>query len=100
MAKGSTNTEFRDQLCARVRRLRLEKRHPSGKPYTTADMAAALQIPAENYRKYENRTPMPHHLIEPFALIVGRDVSYVLTGKSPLLVKTQPREISRTGTDG
>jgi hypothetical protein len=44
-------------------------------------MATALGIPPERYRKYEYRSPLPHYLLERFALIVGRDVEYVLTGK-------------------
>jgi hypothetical protein len=48
--------------------------------WTAAQMATALGVPAERYRKYEYRSPLPHYLIERFALIVGRDVEYVLTG--------------------
>ena len=44
-------------------------------------MATALGVPAERYRKWEYRSAMPHYLIERFALIVGRDIEYVLTGK-------------------
>jgi hypothetical protein len=45
-------------------------------------MATALGIPAERYRKYEYRTPLPHYLLERFALIVGRDIEYLLLGKT------------------
>lgn len=44
-------------------------------------MATALGVPAERYRKYEYRSPLPHYLLERFALIVGRDVEYLLTGR-------------------
>jgi hypothetical protein len=44
-------------------------------------MATALGVPAERYRKYEYRSPLPHYLIERFALIVGRDIEFILTGK-------------------
>lgn len=66
---------FDDALCARVHRLRNER------GWTAQQMATALGVPAERYRKWEYRSPMPHYLIERFALIVGRDVEYVLTGK-------------------
>ena len=66
---------FNDNICARVHRLRNER------GWTAQQMATALGVPAERYRKYEYRSPLPHYLIERFALIVGRDVEYVLTGK-------------------
>lgn len=67
------NTRFRE----RVKRLREER------GWTAEEMAMALDIPAERYRKYESRSPMPHYLLVRFALIVGRDVEYILTGKLP-----------------
>jgi transcriptional regulator with XRE-family HTH domain len=66
---------FNEALIARVHRLRNDR------GYTAAQMATALGVPAERYRKYEYRTPLPHYLLERFALIVGRDIEYVLTGK-------------------
>jgi DNA-binding XRE family transcriptional regulator len=65
---------FNDALCARVHRLRNER------GWTAAQMAVALGVPPERYRKYEYRSPLPHYLLERFALIVGRDIEYVLTG--------------------
>lgn len=67
---------FNDQLCARVHRLRNER------GWTAEQMATALGVPPERYRKWEYRSPIPHYLIERFALIVGRDIEYVLTGKT------------------
>lgn len=66
---------FNEALVARTHRLRNER------GWTSAQMATALGVPAERYRKYEYRTPLPHYLIERFALIVGRDIEYILTGK-------------------
>jgi transcriptional regulator with XRE-family HTH domain len=68
---------FNDNLTKRVHRLRNER------GWTAEQMATALGIGAERYRKYEYRSPLPHYLIERFALIVGRDVEYILTGKTP-----------------
>lgn len=45
-------------------------------------MATALGVPADRYRKYEYRSPLPHYLIEQFAVIVGRDIEYLLLGKT------------------
>jgi len=68
--------QFNEALVARTHRLRNER------GWTAEQMATALGVPAERYRKYEYRTPLPHYLIERFALIVGRDIEYVLTGKA------------------
>lgn len=66
---------FNEALCARVHRLRNER------GWTSEQMATALGIPPERYRKYEYRSPMPSYLMERFALIVGCDIPYLLTGK-------------------
>lgn len=71
-----SETEFNEALFVRVRRLRKER------GWTAEQMATALGIPADRYRKYESRTPLPHYLLERFALIVGRDIDYVLIGRS------------------
>lgn len=68
--------QFNEQIVARTHRLRNER------GWTAEQMATALGIPAERYRKYEYRTPLPHYLIEQFATIVGRDIEYVLTGRT------------------
>lgn len=44
-------------------------------------MARALGIPYERYKKYETRSPLPHDLIERFALITRVPAEYVLTGR-------------------
>ena len=75
MVGTSEEAQFNEALCARVHRLRNER------GWTAQQMATALNVPPERYRKYEYRSPLPHYLIERFALIVGRDVEYILTGK-------------------
>lgn len=79
---------FNDALCARVHRLRNER------GWTAQQMATALGVPADRYRKYEYRSPLPHYLLERFALIVGRDIEYVLTGKVSA-IRAAPEEIRR-----
>lgn len=81
---------FNDALCARVHRLRNER------GWTAQQMATALGIPAERYRKYEYRSPLPHYLLEQFALIVGRDIEYVLTGKRSPIRAAHPQERRKT----
>lgn len=57
-------------------------------------MATALGVPPDRYRKYEYRSPLPHYLIERFVLIVGRDIEFVLTGKTTRQPAI-PQEIGR-----
>lgn len=83
----SREQEFNEKLCARVHRLREER------GWTAAQMATALGVPAERYRKYEYRSPLPHYLIEQFATIVGRDVEYILTGNRAPIRLQQSGEI-------
>lgn len=49
---------------------------------TQQQMADALQIPLERYKKYENRSRLPGNLLHPFSVIVRRPVEYVLTGQA------------------
>jgi ribosome-binding protein aMBF1 (putative translation factor) len=89
MPVWSREQEFNEAFIARVKRLREER------GWTAERMAANLGIPAERYRKYEYRTPLPHYLVEPFASLVERDIEYMLTGRS-----TAPARQRRTGTLG
>lgn len=92
MAVWTREQEFNEALISRVKRLREER------GWTAEQMATALGIPAERYRKYEYRTPLPHYLIEPFALLVDREPSYLLTGKTPVAPARTARLV-RTGTN-
>lgn len=49
---------------------------------TQQEMADALNIPLERYKKYEQRSAMPVYLVARFAAIVGRDIEFVIAGKS------------------
>lgn len=49
---------------------------------TQAEMAEALSISVERYRKYEHRSPLPVWLLERFCAIVGADIEYVITGRA------------------
>jgi transcriptional regulator with XRE-family HTH domain len=59
----------------RIRALR------GGKAWTAEQMANALGVQPATYRKYETENMMPHYLIERFALIKGRSIEYIFTGK-------------------
>lgn len=75
MAGGEA--EFNEALCQRVRLLRKRR------GMTSEQMAIALNVPKDRYRKYEYRSPLPPYLIERFALITGSSIEFVLTGREP-----------------
>lgn len=70
-----TPEEFEAMFIERTKALREHR------GMTSADMATALGIPVDRYRKYESRTTMPHELLERFALIVGVTLEFLVTGR-------------------
>jgi len=77
MAETTASSEYNKGLLARTRELRERKN------WTAEEMALALGVPAERYRKYETRTPIPHELIERLALVADSTVHYIITGTEP-----------------
>jgi hypothetical protein len=67
-------TEFNRHLIERVRNLR--------RAAGLTQAAAALGLPLPSYQHFENRSPLPAHLIAPFAALVDRDIGFVLTGQA------------------
>ena len=49
--------------------------------YTQKDMANILRITKDAYEKYETRSRLPHHLMEPFALATGVSLSVLIAGR-------------------
>ena len=74
MAAPNEELEFNEALCSRVHRWRVEKN------WTAAQMATALGIPADRYRKYEKRSPLPAYLMERFCLICDADLDNLIKG--------------------
>lgn len=93
MTAWPEEAQFNDQLCARTQRLRIERE------WTQQQMAAAIGVPFERYKKYESRSPMPPYLIPRFAQVLDRSISYILTGKDEAVARG-PRRLVRTGTSG
>lgn len=93
MTEWPDEARFNDQLCARVQRLRLER------DWTQAQVATAIGVPVERYKKYESRSPLPPYLIARFALVMDRSISYILTGRDEVVARG-PRRLVRTGTEG
>ena len=81
MATDNRELAFNQDFTARVQELRKDR------GWTAEQMATALGVPADRYRKYEYRSPLPAYLMERFALIVGCDLDYLLTGKSAARAK-------------
>lgn len=75
-AMQTAASTLRREICRRTRELR------EARGLTQAQVAANLGIGEEAYRKYESRSPMPHVLLERFAILVGSEVSYIITGKN------------------
>ena len=82
---------FVSALCHRVKRWR-EETHMSA-----ADMAALLHIPADRYRKYETRSPLPAYLMPSYCQIVGVDLEHLLLGKPRN--RTAPQIVARRISD-
>ena len=68
MRELMTPAEFVELYIARTKRLR--------------EMTLALGVPYERYKKYETRTPLPHELVERFALITRVPIEFVITGRT------------------
>lgn len=67
---------FNNEYCARTRALR------DARGWTAEQMATALGVPPDRYRKYDYRSPLPAYLVERFCLITGTEIDYFITGKS------------------
>ena len=76
MSIMSDEAAFNEALCARVHQLRNDR------GWTSAQMATALGVPPDRYRKYEYSSPLPSYLFERFALIVGCDIEFLINGKA------------------
>ncbi len=74
MAESNEELTFNTAFCSRVKELR------EAKNWTAEQMAIALGIPSERYRKYEVRSPLPQYLLPRFAAIVDRSIEYIVTG--------------------
>jgi len=44
-------------------------------------MADALNVPIDNYKKYETRSKFPPHLLERLALVTHRDLDFWVCGR-------------------
>jgi transcriptional regulator with XRE-family HTH domain len=49
--------------------------------WSQADMAKAIGVSLDRYKKYEIRSKFPLHLLEQLSLVTHRDVAYWITGR-------------------
>lgn len=64
----TTPAMWRKAFCQRTAALRISR------GWTQAQMASALGISLDRYKKYEIRTPLPQMLLPRFALLVDREL--------------------------
>ena len=75
MREIMTPAEYEEMFIARTKALRALA------GMNAKEMATALDVPYERYKKYESRTPLPHELLERFALIARVTVDFLITGR-------------------
>lgn len=89
MADQNDEFLFNNGYCARLKAARDQR------GWTAEQMATALGIPPDRYRKYEFRSPMPVYLIERFCIIAGIDIVFLVTGKKSGNAVEHPRLVRR-----
>jgi transcriptional regulator with XRE-family HTH domain len=75
---ASTPSGWKDKFCRRCAELR------NARGWTQEQMVVALGIPLERYKKYEQRSPIPHDLLARFALLVNVDLATLYAVDKPL----------------
>jgi transcriptional regulator with XRE-family HTH domain len=81
--KHAPYSEFVTAFIARTKQLREESKR------TQEQVATALGIPLESYRKYETRSAIRIHLIDRFIAIVDGDLQYLMSGRRTKRAKTK-----------
>jgi hypothetical protein len=79
---GMSKTEFREVFQKRLKALRGEKSREA--------FARDLDIPAENYRKYETRSDFPIDKLARLAEVTGRSLEFLLSGSEATWRATFP----------
>ena len=75
---GSRRTTPTGYKAAFIRRIRDARKAID---YTQERMAQELGVPQDQYKHYEKRTILPHHLIPAFCKITGFHPWFILTGQ-------------------
>ena len=83
-----TPTIWKRKFCERTAELR------DARGWTQQQMADALAIPLERYKKYEKRSPLPQWLVARFALLVDREISDLYAVDKPIKKHQGPKKAS------
>lgn len=54
------------------------------------EMAAALGISLDRYKKYESRSVLPPYLLDRFAAVTHKPIAYIVTGRVTKRAATDP----------
>ncbi len=83
MGRGTTNSDFVEDFCRRVK----AAREMAGFDDRDA-FAKKMGIVPDTYSRYEQRTPLPHRYIPKFLELTGADAQILFTGKRELHRRT------------
>lgn len=83
-----TPTAWKRKFCERTAELR------EARGWTQQQMADALAIPLERYKKYEQRSPLPQWLVARFALLADCEISDLYAIDKPVRKRPGPKKAS------
>lgn len=75
-------------------RARLKDLRVKDLDYSQSQMAEALGISIDRYKKYETRDKFPPHLLYKLALVTRRPLEYIVTGRGPNIRAISQRSAS------
>lgn len=78
--RPSSPRQYREALLARTMKAREEAKLTREEMVERLSELSGTTIKPDTYKKWETRTPIPHHLIIPFCEITGSDPWELLTG--------------------
>lgn len=81
MADSDSEAQFKQEFTKRVKEARIAR---GWKQWQAGD---ALGIPQDQYKQYEGRSLMPHHMIGRFCLVTRVDYEWMLTGRGKRPIK-------------
>jgi len=88
--KPSSSTQIRDGILARTRAARLMSGLSQQEVIDQLHKRTGHRVKLATYKKWETRTPIPHHLVIAFCETTGSDPWLLLTGSPFRLGRTPP----------
>lgn len=84
-------TDWRDRFAKRIRQLRTDHN------LTQREVAEAIDVGFEAYRKYEQRGSAPAHVLPDLARLYNISIEFLVTGRQPLAAGPPPEGEGETG---